>query len=68
MAQVRQGRTTLLIAYRLSTISSADRVVLLGNGVMLDAGTHEELLQRSSSYATLLASQDQDGRAVVRIP
>lgn len=56
-AVVRSGRTTLLIAHRLSTIRTADRVVLLGDGVVLDTGSHDELLQRSPSYRDLLATQ-----------
>jgi thiol reductant ABC exporter CydC subunit len=56
-AAVRAGHTTLLIAHRLSTIRTADRVVLLGDGVVLDTGTHDELFERSPSYRDLLAAQ-----------
>jgi ATP-binding cassette subfamily C protein CydC len=56
-ARVRQGHTTLLIAHRLSTIRSADRVLLLGDGEILDTGSHEELLGRSAAYRDLLAMQ-----------
>jgi ABC-type multidrug transport system fused ATPase/permease subunit len=56
-ASVRQGRTTLLIAHRLSTIRSADRVILLGDGVVVDTGPHDELLGRCAAYRELLATQ-----------
>jgi ABC-type multidrug transport system fused ATPase/permease subunit len=56
-ARVRQGHTTVLIAHRLSTIRSADRVILLGDGVVLDAGPHGELLERCAAYRELLATQ-----------
>ncbi|QYN33885.1 thiol reductant ABC exporter subunit CydC [Pseudonocardia sp. DSM 110487] len=56
-ARVRHGHTTLLIAHRLSTIRSADRVLLLGDGEILDTGRHEELLERSTAYRDLLATQ-----------
>jgi ATP-binding cassette subfamily C protein CydC len=56
-ASVRQGHTTLLIAHRLSTIRSADRVILLGDGIVVDAGPHDELLGRCAAYRELLATQ-----------
>lgn len=60
LGRLRRGHTTLLIAHRLSTIRSADRVILLGEGKILDTGPHDELLERSTAYRDLLATQ-QDG-------
>jgi len=57
MAGVRRDRTTLVIAHRLSTILTADRIVVLENGRVADIGTHQELIERSSAYATLVAAQ-----------
>lgn len=57
MSQARHGRTSLVIAHRLSTIRAADRVVLLENGTVADAGTHDELLDRSAAYRALVERQ-----------
>ena len=48
-----RDRTTLVIAHRLSTIQDADRILVLDSGRILDAGTHEELLQHSRAYQKL---------------
>ncbi|MCS6802529.1 MAG: thiol reductant ABC exporter subunit CydC [Chloroflexota bacterium] len=57
IARLMAGRTTLVIAHRLSTIQAADRVVMLDRGRVVASGRHEELLERESAYARLLASQ-----------
>jgi ATP-binding cassette subfamily B protein/subfamily B ATP-binding cassette protein MsbA len=51
------GRTTFVIAHRLSTIRRADRIVVLRDGEVVEAGTHAELLGRRSLYARLHALQ-----------
>lgn len=48
-----QGRTTLVIAHRLSTIERADRIVVLVGGQIVEVGSHEQLLERNGTYASL---------------
>ena len=55
LAEVMRGRTTLVIAHRPATIALADRVAVVDEGRVVDEGTHEELLARSSRYRSLLA-------------
>jgi ATP-binding cassette subfamily B protein len=53
-----KGRTTLIVAHRLSTIGLADRVVLVENGAIIADGTHTSLLASEPRYARVLASLD----------
>jgi subfamily B ATP-binding cassette protein MsbA len=56
-----QGRTTLIIAHRLSTIRNADRIIVLVNGVIVEEGTHEALLERKGEYFKLYQMQFKNG-------
>ncbi len=51
------GRTTFIVAHRLSTIEHADRVVVLEQGKLAESGSHAELLSRGGLYARLHALQ-----------
>lgn len=53
LENLMQGRTTLVIAHRLSTIRNADRIVVIQDGLIVEQGTHEELLAAEGAYNTL---------------
>jgi ATP-binding cassette subfamily B protein len=57
-----QGRTTLIVAHRLSTIGLADRVVLLDGGHIVADGTHAELLESTPLYVEVLAQTEEEDR------
>jgi ABC-type multidrug transport system fused ATPase/permease subunit len=52
-----QGRTTLLISHRISTVREADMIVYLRRGEIIEQGTHDELLARRGAYFELYRRQ-----------
>ena len=58
-----EGRTVITIAHRLSTIADADRIVVLENGLVVEQGTHDDLLTRNGRYSSLWHLQMQDEEA-----
>ena len=59
--RVAQGRTVFLIAHRLSTLWNADKIVVIENGTIVQAGRHEELLQSAGIYRRLYRLQQRPG-------
>jgi ATP-binding cassette subfamily B protein len=55
LERLAEGRTTITIAHRLSTVRDADQIVVLDQGAVAEVGTHEELLERGGIYAALVA-------------
>jgi ATP-binding cassette subfamily B protein len=53
LEDLAEGRTTLIIAHRLTTIRKADRIVVIDEGGLVEEGTHAELLSRGGRYAAL---------------
>jgi len=55
--RLMQGRTTLILAHRLSSVIGADRILVLDGGKLVDAGRHDELIARDGPYRRLMAPQ-----------
>jgi ATP-binding cassette subfamily B protein len=61
---LREGRTSFVIAQRLSTVKRADAIWVIDGGKLVESGTHEELLEISCTYAEIAASQLAGGDAL----
>ncbi len=62
LAQALRGRTSLVVAHRLSTVRDADQIIVVDSGGIVERGTHAELLARGGTYAELYRTQFADQR------
>ena len=60
LRQTRKGKTTLLVAHRVTTVQNLDKIVYLDGGKVLDVGTHEQLVARCAEYRNMVDLQKLD--------
>ncbi|MCB1560964.1 MAG: metal ABC transporter permease, partial [Xanthomonadales bacterium] len=63
--RIQQGRTTLVIAHRLSTVMGADQILVMDDGRIVERGTHAELLAADGRYATMWRLQQEQREVAV---
>jgi ATP-binding cassette subfamily B protein len=59
LERIAQGRTTLVIAHRLSTVMDADQILVLNHGRIVERGTHQQLLELKGEYSRMWALQQE---------
>jgi ABC-type transport system involved in Fe-S cluster assembly fused permease/ATPase subunit len=64
---VSKGRTTIVIAHRLSTVIAADEIIVLSDGRIVERGTHADLLRAEGLYASMWARQREASEAEERL-
>lgn len=57
MDDMMKGKTSFIVAHRLSTIQNADKILVMNNGKIVESGTHEELLEKGGFYSNIYMSQ-----------
>jgi ATP-binding cassette subfamily B protein len=63
LERISEGRTTLVIAHRLSTVMDADQILVLSQGRIIERGSHGQLLDAKGEYARMWALQQQQAKA-----
>ncbi|MBA3486987.1 MAG: ABC transporter ATP-binding protein/permease [Lysobacter sp.] len=66
--RISVGRTTLVIAHRLSTVMDADEILVMDSGHIVERGSHAQLLELDGQYAQMWRLQQQEQRAAVEVP
>jgi len=67
LPEIVRGKTLFVVAHRLATVQNSDRILLLNENRLVDAGTHTELLARNEYYQSLVANQQIIARASNRV-
>ena len=67
LREIAQGHTSLVIAHRLSTIVDADSIVVMGNGEIIEQGSHQQLLAANGAYKKLWETQHNSTKASIEI-
>ena len=63
--RAREGRTTIIISHRLSTIQSADVIAYIEGGSIVEMGSHDELMERKGAYYGLVTTQVRENELIV---
>jgi ABC-type multidrug transport system fused ATPase/permease subunit len=58
LEELMKGRTVLIIAHRLSTVKNADKICVVSNGMIIESGTHKELIALDGAYKKLVEHQE----------
>lgn len=66
LKEVMKGRTTIIIAHRISSLKHADEILVLDNGAIVERGTHEELLKNEGPYQRIYDIQYKDQKVVLQ--
>jgi ATP-binding cassette subfamily B protein len=61
LRRIRKGKTTILIAHRISTVEGMDKIIFLDDGRVTAVGTHKELLETCPDYRTMVELQQVQG-------
>lgn len=57
LSELIKGRTTIIVAHRLSTIKNVDKILVVSNGKIVESGNHDELIKKNGIYHKLYSSQ-----------